>query len=627
MKLEKIILKNFRTYKESFEINFNNFTAIIGKNDIGKSSILEALDIFFNESAKGYTKIDKSDLNIDAEDSIIEISCTFSDFPEEIDLDAGNKTSLKKEYLLNQSGLLEIVKQYDTSLSQLKSKIFIRAYHPTRPDNVADLMKLKQAELKKRIEELNITDVNKNINSSMRDAIRNYYAKEIECNTTILEVDKEDSKKIIEKIKGYLPIYALFKSDRMNSDKESEIQDPISLATKKAIENELENLKKIQVNIQKEVENVAERTLTELKKFNENLASKLKLSIDEPKWDSLFKFSLDDENEIPINKRGSGIRRLVLLSFFKAEVEHKRLDLENDKPVIYAIEEPETSQHPNFQQMILESLIDISNISGNQVLITTHSPSFINYLDIENIRYMYLDKTNKIKACGQDDDCISKLYNDIFKDLGVMRNDKVKLIILVEGFSDDIYIRHFSKIFSEKYSEIKDLNCREDVAFLPFGGGNLKHWAERNYLNSFYPYDAYKFCIIDGDEGKYKTYCNKMLKDVEGHYFQLKKDTIENYISPTAIVKQDKYKDINIDALCVDADNPKLPKLLAKRVYENEHSDQCWENLSQDKKDKKVSKEKNNIRENILPTTTVEDIEGFDEGEVKELLIEISSKL
>lgn len=37
-------------------------TAFIGKNDIGKSTVLEALDIFFNES-KGVIKIDKEDIN------------------------------------------------------------------------------------------------------------------------------------------------------------------------------------------------------------------------------------------------------------------------------------------------------------------------------------------------------------------------------------------------------------------------------------------------------------------------------------------------------------------------------------------------------------------------------------
>jgi putative ATP-dependent endonuclease of OLD family len=50
MKLTKLIIENFRCYKGKIEININNLNVIVGRNDIGKSTILEALDIFFNES-------------------------------------------------------------------------------------------------------------------------------------------------------------------------------------------------------------------------------------------------------------------------------------------------------------------------------------------------------------------------------------------------------------------------------------------------------------------------------------------------------------------------------------------------------------------------------------------------
>ena len=48
MKIKKIILENFRRYKERTEIPLSDLTAFIGKNEAGKSSILEALDIFFD---------------------------------------------------------------------------------------------------------------------------------------------------------------------------------------------------------------------------------------------------------------------------------------------------------------------------------------------------------------------------------------------------------------------------------------------------------------------------------------------------------------------------------------------------------------------------------------------------
>ena len=60
MKLCEVILKNFRGYYPETRIKIDNLTALIGKNDIGKSTILEALDIFFNQA----NKIDVGDRNV-----------------------------------------------------------------------------------------------------------------------------------------------------------------------------------------------------------------------------------------------------------------------------------------------------------------------------------------------------------------------------------------------------------------------------------------------------------------------------------------------------------------------------------------------------------------------------------
>lgn len=48
MKLESISLKNFRCYQEEIPVRIDELTTFVGKNDIGKSSVLEAMEIFFN---------------------------------------------------------------------------------------------------------------------------------------------------------------------------------------------------------------------------------------------------------------------------------------------------------------------------------------------------------------------------------------------------------------------------------------------------------------------------------------------------------------------------------------------------------------------------------------------------
>lgn len=49
MRLIKFKIKNFRGYAKETSIDFDDLTVFIGKNDVGKSTILEALDIFFND--------------------------------------------------------------------------------------------------------------------------------------------------------------------------------------------------------------------------------------------------------------------------------------------------------------------------------------------------------------------------------------------------------------------------------------------------------------------------------------------------------------------------------------------------------------------------------------------------
>lgn len=112
MKLIAIKLENFRGYQGENLINIDsNLTGIIGKNDAGKSTILEALDIFFENSS-----FDKSDKCVNShEEDRVSIACIFDDFPYSLTLDATSETTLQDEYLLNSDGYLEIKKSFRVS--------------------------------------------------------------------------------------------------------------------------------------------------------------------------------------------------------------------------------------------------------------------------------------------------------------------------------------------------------------------------------------------------------------------------------------------------------------------------------------------------------------------------------
>lgn len=90
MILEELKIKNFRGYRTETIIPISKLTAFIGKNDAGKSSVLEALEIFFNNSL---VVCEREDLNINADNNQIEITCVFSEYPNEIIIDAAAPTS------------------------------------------------------------------------------------------------------------------------------------------------------------------------------------------------------------------------------------------------------------------------------------------------------------------------------------------------------------------------------------------------------------------------------------------------------------------------------------------------------------------------------------------------------
>lgn len=389
MKLKSLTLNNFRVYQKSTKIDIENLTTIIGKNDIGKSTILEALDIFFNKG-KGAIKIDKDDINkncIENGNKTIEISVVFDDFPASLIIDSTNETSLKAEYLVNTVSKLEIIKRYPNAGAE---KVFIKANHPTNK-NCNNLLLKTQKELQNLIGTLGIECENKTINATMRSAIWNHYSDNLELEEVEIDVTKGETKSIWGKIESYLPLYSLFQSDRKNSDSDSEVQDPLNEAVKQ-IMNDAEiktKLSTIAETVEHKLKEVAGLTLKKLREMNPDVANSLNPVIppsDSLKWADVFKkVSITGDEDIPINKRGSGVKRLILLNFFRAEAERRRKE-RNIPSIIYAIEEPETSQHTDHQKKLIKALIELSKTENTQIILTTHSPVLVKELNFDNLR-------------------------------------------------------------------------------------------------------------------------------------------------------------------------------------------------------------------------------------------------
>lgn len=389
MKISQVKISNFRGYKDQTTIDFNDLTVFVGKNDVGKSTVLEALDAFFNEG-KGVIKLDKEDINkqeLAEGNKDISIAVVFEDLPASLVIDSTNATTLQDEYLLNSQNKLEIIKIYPNAG---KEKVFVKADHPSN-SACADLLLKKQKDLQAIIKKNSISCNDEKKNAVMRKAIWKHYADDLQLQDAEIDVTKEDAKNIWDQLKNYMPLYSLFQSDRKNSDGDSEIQDPMKLAVQEILKDTSiqSSLNKIATEVDSKLKQVADRTLEKLKEMNPEVADSLNPVIppaESLKWADVFKnVSISGDEDIPINKRGSGVKRLVLLNFFRAEAERRKTE-KNVPDIIYAIEEPETSQHPEHQKKLIDAFIELSKGQHTQIVLTTHSPAIVKMLDFEHLK-------------------------------------------------------------------------------------------------------------------------------------------------------------------------------------------------------------------------------------------------
>ncbi|WP_298768696.1 ATP-binding protein [uncultured Shewanella sp.] len=526
MKISKLELTNFRGYRNVCVEFDENFNVIIGKNDIGKSTILEALEIFFNNET---VKIDIDDHNVHANDEqFMAIQVSFKPENKEYTIDTV-PTDLNKEYLLDSSRNLSVKKIWDCSkdkLSVASLKTYLLANYPTVFET--PLISMKIADLKKLLtnydDKLDINEVKKNKSSSIRQAI--YEVEEINKFSEIeIPIDKEDGKKIWESLKLDLPLFFIFQSDRANKDSDKEVQDPLKAITKTAISQLQAELDDVKEQIRAKAELLGLKTLEKLKEMSPEIADVLSPEMSNKPWESLFSFSFNCDDGIPINKRGSGVRRLILLNYFRAEAERKNAD---DRNVIYAIEEPETSQHPTWQVELFNALVELSENENTQVLITTHSPSLAGLVNTDKIRFINKNDGLPIVQKGTEEN-----LEEISQTLGMLPdvtlsidNLGVKAILCLEGPTDVEFFSHIGKLFD------LDLENDDRILTIFLGGGTLMHWVNKNYLAKL---DKPEMHIYDNDVTKYQIAVDQVNQRAGSWAALTNMLEVENYIHPRLI--------------------------------------------------------------------------------------------
>jgi putative ATP-dependent endonuclease of OLD family len=525
MKLAKLSLTNFRGY-QGVDVDFGeNFNVIIGRNDVGKSTILEALEIFFNNET---VRVDIDDYHVRAKSGQMAIQASFTPEDKLYTIDTV-PTNLAAEYLLDKNGLITIKKVWDCSKGKLSAtslKTHIVANYPTNFES--PLITEKISDLKKALaaysEKINVEEVKKNKSSEIRKAI--YAASEIEGFTEIdIAIDKEDGKEIWASLKNDLPLFFIFQADRQNKDSDKEVQDPLKAITKSAISQLEVELEDIKNQITAKAEEIGHKTLEKLKEMNPEIADMLVPEVSNKPWESLFSFSFSCDDGIPINKRGSGVRRLILLNYFRAEAERQNASSKN---VIYAIEEPETSQHPDWQVELFRALMDLSENSNTQVITTTHSPSLAGLAQPSSI--IFIQRRNGIVVAEPGNESnIADIASTLglLPDVSISFNDiGVKVILCVEGPTDVEFFNNISKLFGI------NIPSNPEILAISLGGGTLHHWVNKNYLRKLNRPEVH---IYDNDVAKYRKVVDEINKRENSWATTTRMHEIENYIHPDII--------------------------------------------------------------------------------------------
>lgn len=509
MRIKKIKVQNYRGIRNSGWIEFNEINAIVGKNDAGKSSILHAINEFYNESK--LLAGNKYFGAVNGEATEIEI-CFM-----------GEELRGVSKVLLDPDGFLHLRKVAQGVGETYKKYIIVEDFGKTEYKNIFQLTTAKYSSLyralEKDIPEVIDMDVITELANELVGVEISFVEEEYEVKGSIL-------KGFLEEI---LPQFSLFLADTDLDTSTSSFQNQFKKIVTNTIEAHITEFS----NLQDEVSSTLIGEINKIGQYMETHYSgltELKPNISY-EWQKLINFDviMKDSNgyEVNLSNKGTGIQRLFMVSYFQYLAEQTA---EDDRSYIFVIEEPETFLHPGAQRTLLDSLKHISEV--HQVIITTHSPVFAS--EIENKYIIVASKENGESVYTQGDLVSAELLVD---ELGVRASDNIlnsKLLVFVEGSNDVKFWNYIYKlVVGHSYED-------DDILFVPGGGTELHNIAEMNLMSKL---NRNFVVIIDKDAGAV-DYEDKILKQavlksvVEekgGEVIVLRKREIENYYSPRIV--------------------------------------------------------------------------------------------
>ncbi|WP_413568210.1 ATP-dependent nuclease [Bdellovibrio sp. HCB117] len=205
-------------------------------------------------------------------------------------------------------------------------------------------------------------------------------------------------------------------------------------------------------------------------------------------------------SEAALSAQGSGMQRTFLWSAISALAEEGKIKkgktpVKAEKSKILLIDEPEAFLHPPLIRLARRSLYDLADIDGWQVMAATHSPVFIDvskpHTTIVSVRFKASTKSFSVQDDTFDSDQRKNLQMIRACHPTVNEFFFAEKVILVEGETEAIVLNHLFE---------KEVNAHEVIVLNCLGKANLATFAK--ILNKFgTPY----VIVHDADSPKIKT--------------------------------------------------------------------------------------------------------------------------
>lgn len=515
MKINSISIRNFRGIKSLPNLSVGTVNTFVGKNDYGKSTILKALDAFFND------KFTHHDVYKGIEEGeITEITVRFA------------SDELINTLALDEDGYICLTKQFSyTSSGKLKKELFYTC-NDLKHDVIKNCWGVKEADINEYLDNLGVS-----YKKSGR-GVTNLSKIEQICEVT-RDYGRETKTHIADDfiknlVKQYdlfeYPDYALFDAEQDLSVGSTDFQNQFKPIASQSLENNKNLTDQIETNVQADLD-VEFSQITELMQKNVPELQAITPMV-QCNWKNLVKFDLglkfkSENHDIPISHKGTGFKRLLMVAYFEYLAQKQ-----SNKYNIFGIEEPETFLHPELQYELLTSILSLSDDA--QFFLTTHSPVFAGATSESNI------------VVVRKEDSISNYYNHeneheiikmVINELGIrpdynLLNDNIRKVVFVEGKGDCLFWE----------VAIKKINgdMPEDVMFVPCGGDQVEFFVNaelcrRLNRNFLFILDSDKGAVDYDSKMQSKQELKNKVEEMNGEFELLRKREIENYYHRDAI--------------------------------------------------------------------------------------------